>query len=417
LTTNPGSDESPRWSRDGKLLAYLASDDPMSWAEKTDLMLVEPATGAPRNLTGAYEEVVTGAPRWSPDGQTIYAAGMNGVYGQLLRVAVAGGEPRPVFESRGAYASVDLSRDGARLAFTFNDARAPNNVWTASTTGQGAKQLTFFNPQTKDYALADTEVLRWKGPDGLEIEGLLVKPVGYMAGARYPTILLVHGGPYGQFTYGWNRNAQLYAARGYAVLMPNPRGSTGYGHKFMTANLRDWGGKDYQDLLAGVDEVVRRGVADPERLAVMGGSYGGFMTFWTITQTERFKCAIGHAGISDWYGFFGQTDVPSLMEYGLGGLPWTARETYAKWSPMSYVERVSTPLLITHGEQDRRVPIQQAELFYRALKRRGVEVTFVRYPREGHSITEPNHQIDLAGRQLAWLDKHLKPEDDKPAQR
>ncbi|HEX8073186.1 MAG TPA: S9 family peptidase [Pyrinomonadaceae bacterium] len=415
LTNNPGSDESPRWARDGKLIAYLSSEDPMSWAEKTDLMLVEAAGGAPRNLTGAYEDAVTGAPRWSPDGQALYASGMNGVYGQLLKVAVAGGEPRPVFESRGAYQSVELARDGERLAFTFNDAKGPNNVWTASVTGQGAKQLTFFNPQAKDFELADTEVLRWKAPDGLEIEGLLVKPVGYVAGERYPAILLIHGGPYGQFTYGWNRNAQLYAARGYAVLMPNPRGSTGYGHKFMTANLRDWGGKDYQDLMAGVDEVIKRGVADPERLAVMGGSYGGFMTFWTITQTDRFKCAIGHAGISDWYGFFGQTDVPGLMEYGLGGLPWAARETYAKWSPMSYVDRVKTPLMITHGEQDRRVPIQQAELFYRSLKRRGVEVAFVRYPREGHSITEPNHQIDLLGRQLAWLEKHLQPDADKPA--
>ncbi|HYX42780.1 MAG TPA: S9 family peptidase, partial [Pyrinomonadaceae bacterium] len=268
---------------------------------------------------------------------------------------------------------------------------------------------TFFNPQVKEFTLADTEVLKWKAPDGLDIEGLLVKPVGYVAGQRYPTLLYIHGGPYGQFSFGWNRNAQLYAAHGYAVLMANPRGSTGYGHKFETANLRDWGGKDFQDLMAGVDEVIRRGIADPDRLGVLGGSYGGFMTFWTITQTDRFKCAIGHAGISDWYGFFGQTDVPDLMTYGLGGLPWTARETYAKYSPMTYVDRVKTPIMITHGEQDRRVPIQQGELYYRALKRRGVETIFVRYPREPHSISEPNHQIDLANRQLAWFDKHLKP--------
>jgi dipeptidyl aminopeptidase/acylaminoacyl peptidase len=333
---------------------------------------------------------------------------MNGVYGQLLRIPVAGGAAAPVFESRGAYNFVDLSPDGQSLVFAFNDAKATNNLWVAGATGQNARQLTFFNPQTKEYALADTDVLKWRAPDGLEIEGLLVRPAGYVAGRRYPTILLIHGGPYGQFSFGYNRNAQLYAAHGYAVLMPNPRGSTGYGHKFMTANLRDWGGKDFQDLMAGVDEVVKRGIADPDRLAVMGGSYGGFMTFWTITQTDRFKCAIGHAGISDWYGFFGQTDVPDLMTYGLGGLPWTAREAYARWSPMTYVDRVKTPLMITHGEQDRRVPIQQAELYYRALRRRGVEVVFVRYPREGHGITEPNHQIDLAGRQLAWLDKHLK---------
>ncbi len=408
LTNNPGPDESPRWSRDGQRLAYLASPDPMSWAEKTELMLIDAAGGAARNLTGAYEDSINGAPKWSPDGSMLYAAGANGVYGQLLRVPVAGGAPQAVFETRGAYGAVDLARDGGSLVFTYNNAKEPSNIWLASATGQNAKQLTFFNPQVKEFALADTEVLKWAAPDGLEIEGLLVKPVGYVAGQRYPTILLIHGGPYGQFSFGYTRNAQLYAAHGYAVLMPNPRGSTGYGHKFETANVRDWGGKDYQDLMAGVDEVIKRGVADPARLAVMGGSYGGFMTFWTITQTDRFKCAIGHAGISDWYGFFGQTDVPDLMTYGLGGLPWTARETYAKWSPMTYVDRVKTPIMITHGEQDRRVPIQQGELYYRALRRRGVEVIFVRYPREPHSISEPNHQIDLASRQLAWLDKHLR---------
>jgi len=161
--------------------------------------------------------------------------------------------------------------------------------------------------------------------------------------------------------------------------------------------------------MTGVDELIKMGVADPERLGVMGGSYGGFMTFWVITQTNRFKAAIGHAGISDWYSFHGQSDIPGLMEYGFGGTPWTARDVYEKWSPVRYADRVKTPLMITHGEQDRRVPIAQAEQYYRALKKGGVETVFVRYPREGHGITEPNHQIDLVGRQLEWFDKHLKP--------
>src|SRR5262249_32921538 len=168
--------------------------------------------------------------------------------------------------------------------------------------------------------------------------------------------------------------AQIFAASGYAMLMPNPRGSTGYGHKFTTANVRDWGGKDFQDDMTGVDALIARGLADPQKLVVMGGSYGGFSTFWAITQTDRFKASIGHAGISDWYSFHGQSDIPALMEYGFGGAPWTAAETYRKYSPMTYVDRVRTPLLITHGEEDRRVPIAQAEEYYRALKKRGVEV-------------------------------------------
>jgi len=160
------------------------------------------------------------------------------------------------------------------------------------------------------------------------------------------------------------------------------------------------------------------GVADPDKLVVMGGSYGGFSTFWAITQTDRFKAAIGHAGISDWYSFHGQSDIPGLMEFGFVGYPWRSTETYRKYSPMTYVGRVKTPIMITHGEQDRRVPIAQAEEYYRALQRRDVEVVFVRYPREGHGIQEPNHQIDLVRRQLEWFDKHLgitrpKPETEK----
>ena len=412
LTTNPGPDSAPRFSPDGKWIAYLGSSDPASWAAKTDLMLMAADSGAaaaPRNLTGKYNDSVNGAPKWSPDGAALYAAGADGVYGQLLKIAVAGGEPKAIFASKGAYGGVDLSRDGRMLAFLFNDAKSSYDIWIASSTGKEAKRLTNLNQGIKDFALVPMEVIRWKAPDGLEIEGLLVKPLGYEPAKRYPLILQIHGGPYGQFAYGLNTRAQIFAANGYAVLLPNPRGSTGYGNKFTTANLGDWGGKDYQDLMTGVDELIKMGVADPERLAVMGGSYGGFMTFWVITQTNRFKAAIGHAGISDWYSFHGQSDIPGLMEYGFGGLPWTAaRETYEKWSPVRYADRVKTPLMITHGEQDRRVPIAQAEQYYRALRKRGVETVFVRYPREGHGITEPNHQIDLVKRQLEWFDKHLK---------
>ena len=412
LTTNPGPDSAPRWSPDGKWIAYLGSSDPASWAPKVDLMLTAAdsagATSAPRNLTGKYNDSVNGAPKWSPDGAALYAAGAEGVYGQLLKIAVAGGEPKAIFESKGAYGGVDLSRDGRMLAFIYNDAKSSYDIWMASSTGKEAKRLTNLNQGLKDFALVPMEVIRWKAPDGLEIEGLLVKPLGYEPGKRYPLILQIHGGPYGQFAYGLNTRAQIFAANGYAVLLPNPRGSTGYGSKFTTANVGDWGGKDYQDLMTGVDELIKMGVADPERLAVMGGSYGGFMTFWVITQTNRFKAAIGHAGISDWYSFHGQSDIPGLMEYGFGGTPWTARETYEKWSPVRYADRVETPLMLTHGEQDRRVPIAQAEQYYRALRKRGVETVFIRYPREGHGITEPNHQIDLVRRQLEWFDKHLK---------
>ena len=179
-------------------------------------------------------------------------------------------------------------------------------MWVAPLNKIGeAKKITWVNPEIKDFAIADTSIIKWKGPDNVDIEGLLVKPVGYEEGKRYPLVLEIHGGPYARFSATFRTSAQIFAANGYAVLSPNPRGSTGYGYKFSVANLGDWGGKDFKDIMAGVDAVVAKGIADPDKLVVMGGSYGGFMTFWTITQTDRFKAAIGHAGISDWYSFHG----------------------------------------------------------------------------------------------------------------
>ncbi|MBO0859606.1 MAG: S9 family peptidase [Chloracidobacterium sp.] len=432
LTTNPGRDANPRWSPDGKLIAYTSSPDLKSWAEKIDLMVISPHGGAPRNLTNDfYESADTGASSmgWTPDGDTLYFSSGVGLYTHIFSVPAGGGEVSQVTRESRNYSSFDISGHPAgnsggaqdaqdwKIAYTVNDSLTADDIWVAPLKNvDQAKKITWINPQIRDFALAKTRVIKWKGPDNLEIEGLLVTPLGYEEGKRYPLILQIHGGPYGRFTDTFNTRSQLWAANGYAVLMPNPRGSTGYGNRFATANIGDWGGKDFKDIMAGVDAVIARAIADPDELVVMGGSYGGFMTFWTITQTDRFKAAIGHAGISDWRSFHGQSDVPGLMEFGLGGQPWASAETYRKWSPITHVDRVKTPLMITHGERDLRVPIAQADQFYRALKKRGVETIFLRYPREGHSIQEPNHQIDLFQRQLEWFDSHLGIKREKPAE-
>jgi len=414
LTSNKGPDSQPRWSPDGKWIAYVASTDAAVWAAKSELIVTAAEGGSPRSLTTSYHDAVFGI-QWSADGQAIYCSGAVGVYDQVFKVAATGGELQPVFEKLSAYGGADLSPDGKMIAYLHEDASMPDDIWVANVDGKNAKRITDINPQTKDFVACDTEVIKWKSVDGFEIEGVLIKPAGYTAGRRYPLVLQIHGGPYGKFSYGFNPRAKIFTSQGYAVLMPNPRGSVGYGNKFAIANVKDWGGKDYQDILAGVDEVIKKDIADPNHMGVMGGSYGGFMTFWVVTQTDRFKAAIGHAGISDWYSFHGQSDIPGLMEYGFGGMPWTARETYVKYSPMSYVDRVKTPLMITHGERDLRVPIAQAEQYYRALKKRGVDVVFLRYPREGHGIQEPNHQIDLVGRQLEWFEKYVKAEKSQAA--
>ena len=395
LTENAGADTSPEWSPNGGQIAYLTRTDVKSWAAPFAVAVIGVEGGSPRVLTAGMAESAAEL-AWA--GTELYFTSPRGMSVHVFSVPAAGGAVRAVTSGEKSYAQFDVM--GTKLAYVVT------GKGEAAEIHVGDGRVTRTNPQLEEMAVADAEILRWKGPDGFDIEGVLTRPLGYVAGRKYPLILQIHGGPYGRFDAAFNARVQILAAQGYGVLQPNPRGSLGYGNAFAAANVGDWGGKDFADIMAGVDAAIAKGMADPEKLAVMGGSYGGFMTFWTITQTNRFKAAIGHAGISDWYSFHGQSDIPGLMEYGMRGYPWTA-ETYRKFSPMTYVDRVKTPILITHGENDRRVAIAQAEEYYRALKSRGVEVRFVRYPREGHGITEPNHQLDVNQRLLEWFNRHL----------
>jgi dipeptidyl aminopeptidase/acylaminoacyl peptidase len=261
--------------------------------------------------------------------------------------------------------------------------------------------------------LGKTEVIRWKAKDGLEVEGLLTYPVGYEAGKKYPLILNIHGGPAGVFVETFIGRSGLYpiasfAARGFGVLRPNPRGSSGYGKTFRFANHNDWGGKDYEDDQAGVDQVIAMGVADPNRLAVMGWSYGGFMTSWTITQTQRFKAAAVGAGVTNLWSFTGTADIPGFLPDYFGGEPWQQFETFQKHSPITYVKNVTTPTLILHGEADVRVPPSQGYEYYHALKRQGVTTKMVVYPRQPHGPAEPKFVLDIMQRHLDWVDKYVR---------
>ncbi len=408
LVTDPGTAATPVWSPDGTRIAYSNVPDAKRWGMKSEVMVIPAGGGAALNLTANFPDAAGGNLSWSPDSQSLYWDSQQGLRNHVFRVPAAGGRIEQLTEGARIYNDIDVAKDGKRIACVSDAGDAPAEIWTIAVAGGAPQKVSNANPKIADFAIAKSEAVRWKGPDGWDIEAWLTLPLGYTPGQKVPLILNIHGGPYGAHTARFDARSQIFAANGYAVLAPNPRGSTGYGQKFVHANVTDWGGKDFGDLMAGVDAMVAKGLADPNRLLVMGGSYGGFMTFWTITQTTRFKAAIGHAGISDWYSFYGQSDIPGLMAFGFGGQPPKAAETFRRWSPMTFVEKVKTPILITHGEQDRRVPITQAEQYYRSLRDAGVEAVFVRYPREGHGIQEPNHQVDLVGRQLEWFAKHLE---------
>jgi len=261
-----------------------------------------------------------------------------------------------------------------------------------------------------DTDLVKVNTIHWQGADGWEIQGFLLHPLGSSAGPA-PMVTEIHGGPTGMASYSYfsaKRYYGLLAARGFAVFIPNYRGSTGWGLEFAESNIGDMGGKDWEDIQKGIDHCVSEGIADPERLGITGGSYGGFMSAWAVTQTDRFKAAVMAAGISDWRSFHGRSYLCDwdAIHYG-GADPWDPDGIYRKFSPITHVKNVKAPTLIIHGEVDRDVPVEQAYLFYRALKDLGVETDLVIYPREPHGFGEKSHILDANRRTVNWFVEHL----------
>ena len=301
-----------------------------------------------------------------------------------------------------------LAADARRMAFVSSSPTLPGEVHVADADGSNEKALTTMNPQLQGASLGRTRIVSWKAADDLQIEGLLVLPPGYRKGKALPTIVEPHGGPAGCRTCDFSARWQVLTGCGYAIFSPNFRGSAGYGKAFVSANEDDFGGGDFADIMSGVDMLIEKGIADPNRLGVMGGSYGGFMTAWTIGHTDRFKGAIVGAGVTNLQSFFGTTDIQWFTRQYQQGAPWENPHSYAEQSPITYVDRIKTPTLIYHGDEDRRVPIEQGEQLYVALRERRVEVEFVRYPREGHGLEEYYHQLDNLERTIGWFTRYLK---------
>ena len=306
-----------------------------------------------------------------------------------------------------------MNQPATAFGFVEQWPNRPPEAFFAKLTDAEPTQVSHINEDIAKMPVGKTEMIKWKSKDGREIEGLLTYPVGYQPGTKVPFILNVHGGPAGSFQMNYIGGRGVYpiatfASRGYAILRCNPRGSSGYGTEFRRANFKDWGGMDYQDLMTGVDKVIEMGVADPNRMGVMGWSYGGYMTSWIVTQTKRFKAASAGAPVTNLMSFNGTADIPAFVPDYFGGQAWEIPEVYAKHSAMFNINGVTTPTLIEQGDADVRVPISQGYEFYQALKLQGVPTRMIVLPRQPHGPTEPKMQIAAMQANLDWFEKYLK---------
>jgi dipeptidyl aminopeptidase/acylaminoacyl peptidase len=420
VATTAGKLTHPRWSPDGKWIAWLgatALNDPFAGS-----VFVAPATGgAAENLTPGYEGSANWL-AWRPGAPgTIVFTAIERQDTKAYALEMAGLTPRPAASQRTplpmgniAIASgLSFSRDGKVVGFAGDTATHPPDVFIIDGA-TAMKRVTTSNPQLDGVAVGQQEVVRWKAADGLDIEGVVVKPVGYRPGTRYPLVMQPHGGPEGADLNAWlgsySRWGQMLAGRGYVTFYPNYRGSIGRGAKYSMADHRDLMGKEFTDMLSGIDHLVKIGLVDGDRVGVGGGSYGGYTTAWAVTYgSDRFKAGVMWMGISNWYSMTGTSDIFFENSTVHWDLPmYDNYPIYWERSPLAHIGKARTPTLIIHGGADPRVPIGQSQEMYTALKWKGVPVEFVTYPREGHGVGEAAHQIDFMNRVTGWFDTYLK---------
>jgi dipeptidyl aminopeptidase/acylaminoacyl peptidase len=406
LLNDENSSDTARWSPDGKWIAYTGSAAREFGPSISYLYLLPVAGGAPRQVT-AKSDLSVGTPVWSRDGRSIYFSTNVLEAIEVYSADTASGAVIQLTRNGGSTGITEISRDGKMIVGTTSTAQRPNELYLTAPDFKGVRLLTEHNSWLKDYSLAASEIVKWKSTDGMEIEGILTRPAGYKSG-KVPFLLNPHGGPTGASLNNFNGTVQVLAANGFAVLQPNFRGSTGKGLAFSRANKDTWGKGDYEDCMTGVDAMIANGIADPDRLGAFGWSYGGYMTFWILTQTDRFKAVSPGAGLSNIYSMYSQNDIQRYLRWFYSDkAPWDATDLYWDRSPMKYVKNVKTPTMILHGQVDTRVPIAQAQEFYMALKEQKVPVEFVVYPRENHGFTEPRHQLDRVRRYVKFFAKYL----------
>ncbi len=408
LTTNPGTESAPAVSPDGRYVAFLSTP---ARGSQTDLLVAEIGSdghfrGLPVNLTEGWE-LRPGAPTWTADGTAVhFSAGVGG--DSHLFHGAPGGLVRQVTSGARRLSSFSFSASGGVMAFTGTDAVTPAELYVGPVDGSSEQKVTRFNDGwLSGVNLMPAEHLTWTAEDGTEVEGWVVKPVGFRAGGSYPMVLKIHGGPHSAYGNTFFPTFHVLSAAGFFVLYTNPRGSSGYGHDFQYATRGQWGIVDKEDYLDGVEAALAAyPEIDANRLGVSGGSYGGFMTNWLTATTEIFSAAVTSRSITNWESWWGTSDAQRLTEYEFYGPPWEQRDLYRRLSPISYVENVTAPTLIIHSENDYRTPIGDGEQWFMSLKKRDVPVEMVRYPRSSHGLSrtgEPWLLVDRLERIRSWF--------------
>ncbi|MBI2907358.1 MAG: S9 family peptidase [Chloroflexi bacterium] len=419
LAGSEAAETMPMFSPDGRWIAFAATDVPAFDFSLVTVYITGAEGGDARPLARTPNEAPT-LIGWSRDADFVYFTEDQGTAGAVGALAVDGKGLRALSTTDYVIQSATLNQARTAFGIVMENVASPMEVYVSSVDAFDPVKASNVNGPLTRLPIPRVETVRWRSSDGAEIEGLLTYPLDYQAGDRYPLLVNPHGGP----ALNWKRSfhgsinyypVPIFAARGYAVLQPNIRGSNGYGAAFRKANIKDWGGMDFQDLMSGVDSLIAQGTADPDRLGIMGWSYGGYMTAWAITQSDRFKAASVGAGPTNLMSMAGTSDWTLALPYYLGGRFWDGLDLYLSRSPIAHVKNVTAPTLIQHGVNDPRVPFGQAQEFYSALKAMGRPVKMVAYPRFGHGEIEPRLIMDVMQRNLEWFEKWIPAQASIPA--
>ena len=413
LAATGAGETNPEYSPDGKYIVYYSTADPVDWSGPRHAKVVELANGKTWRLAATPDEN-GGIVGWTADNKYVLWQEANKTLSAIYMLGIDGKEIKQWNAGSNDFiAGTTLNSNATHMGFVLQNTSRPGEAYVSAAGSFAPQKITAINAGIASNPVPKTELIKWKTFDGKEIEGLLTYPLNYEAGKKYPLILNVHGGPAGVFNQTFIANNSgtypiaAFAEMGIFVLRANPRGSSGYGADFRMANRRDWGGGDYKDLMAGVDHVLKMGVADEKNLGVMGWSYGGFMSSWIVGHTDRFKAASIGAPVVDLVHQNLTDDIAGFLPSYMKADPWNDWAVYDKWSPLRYIQNVKTPVMLQHCEGDQRVPISNSTMFYNALKRRAVPVRMLSMPRQGHGPTEPKMTMVTMKSNLEWMEKYI----------